>query len=126
MTPCQGRRTIAGGSWVIRSIQNSLRRSRCSRRSRSTTSTRRGSSIASAGSSSGGCLSAAVALLARDRGGPRICFQLLNSPVLDDRLETVSMTAFTDTPVWDRQAAVVSWRHYLGDRREEEVPYYAA
>ena len=34
------------------------------------------------------------------------------------------MTAFTDTPVWDRQSAVLSWRHYLGDR--DDVPYYAA
>jgi acetyl esterase/lipase len=81
--------------------------------------------VAVAGSSSGACLAAALALLARDRGGPHVCFQLLNSPVLDDRLQTPSMTAFTDTPVWDRQSALVSWRHYLGAQREE-VPYYAA
>jgi acetyl esterase/lipase len=80
--------------------------------------------VAVAGSSSGACLAAALALLARDRGTPQVCFQLLNAPVLDDRLETPSMTAFTDTPVWDRQSAFLSWRHYLGDR--EEVPYYAA
>jgi acetyl esterase/lipase len=81
--------------------------------------------IAVAGSSSGACLAAALALLARDRGGPQLCFQLLNAPVLDDRLETASMTAFTDTPVWDRRSAQVSWRHYLGEA-EDEVPYYAA
>jgi acetyl esterase/lipase len=81
--------------------------------------------VAVAGSSSGACLAAALALLARDRGGPIICFQLLNAPVLDDRLDTPSMTAFTDTPVWDRQSAFLSWRHYLGEERDE-VPYYAA
>jgi len=81
--------------------------------------------VAVAGSSSGACLAAALALLARDRGGPRICFQLLNSPVLDDRLETLSMTTFTDTPVWDRQSAFLSWRHYLGAERVD-IPGYAA
>src|SRR5262249_8261625 len=81
--------------------------------------------IAVVGSSSGGCLAAALSLLARDRGGPHICFQLLNAPVLDDRLGTQSLTAFTDTPVWDRRSAVLSWRHYLGETREN-VPAYAA
>jgi acetyl esterase len=80
--------------------------------------------IAVAGSSSGACLGAALTLLARDHSGPRICFQMLNAPVLDDRLETPSMTAFTDTPVWDRHSAFLSWRHYLGER--EDVPSYAA
>jgi acetyl esterase/lipase len=81
--------------------------------------------VAVAGSSSGACLAAALTLLARDRGGPHLCFQLLNAPVLDDRLETPSMTVFTDTPVWDRQSAFLSWRHYLGED-PGEVPYYAA
>ena len=83
------------------------------------------SRVAVAGSSAGGCLAAAVSLLARDRGGPAICFQMLNSPVLDDRLETPSMNEFTNTPVWDRQSALISWQHYLG-RQRENVPYYAA
>jgi acetyl esterase/lipase len=70
--------------------------------------------IAVAGQSAGGGLAAATALLARDRGGPPICFQLLEIPELDDRLETPSMRAFTDTPLWNRPNAVWSWRHYLG------------
>jgi acetyl esterase len=80
--------------------------------------------LAVAGSSSGACLAAAVALLVRDRGGPPLCFQLLNAPVLDDRLETPSMKEFTDTPVWDRRSAMLSWRYYLGE--QDEIPYYAA
>ena len=43
------------------------------------------------GASAGGGLSAAVALLARDLGGPALCFQMLQIPELDDRLETPSM-----------------------------------
>jgi acetyl esterase/lipase len=82
--------------------------------------------VAVAGSSSGACLAAALALLSRDRGGPHLCFQLLNAPVLDDRLDTPSMTEFTDTPVWDRQSALLSWRHYLGEGPRDDIPYYAA
>lgn len=81
--------------------------------------------IAVIGSSAGGGLAAGLALLARDHGGPSPCFQLLNMPVLDDRLDTPSMLAFTDTPVWNRGSAVLSWEYYLGEDRQD-VPYYAA
>ncbi len=71
--------------------------------------------IAIAGQSAGGGLAAATALMARDRGGPTLCFQLLEIPELDDRLDTVSMTEFVDTPLWNRPNAVRSWSWYLGD-----------
>ena len=82
--------------------------------------------IAVAGQSAGGGLAAATALLARDRGGPALCFQLLEIPELDDRLETPSMVAFDDTPLWNRPNAVWSWRHYLGPDHSGEVSPYAA
>lgn len=82
--------------------------------------------IAVAGQSAGGGLAAATALLARDRGGPPICFQLLEIPELDDRLETESMRAFVDTPLWNRPNAEWSWRHYLGPDHSGEVSPYAA
>jgi acetyl esterase/lipase len=82
--------------------------------------------IAIAGQSAGGGLAAATALLARDRGGPQLCFQLLEIPELDDRLDTPSMRAFTDTPLWNRPNAVWSWRHYLGADAEDPVSPYAA
>ena len=82
--------------------------------------------IAVGGESAGGGLSAAVALLARDRGGPALCFQLLGIPELDDRLETPSMTAFTDTPLWNRPAAVISWKYYLGESASGLDIKYAA
>ena len=81
--------------------------------------------IALMGASAGGGLAAAVALLARDRGGPGVCFQLLGIPELDDRLDTPSMRAFIDTPLWNRPNAVISWRYYLGDA-DREVSAYAA
>jgi acetyl esterase/lipase len=81
--------------------------------------------IGVAGASAGGALAAGVALLARDRRGPLLCFQMLNQPVLDDRLETASMRRFVDTPVWHATSAALSWGYYLG-HSAGEVPYYAA
>ena len=81
------------------------------------------------GSSAGGGLAAAVALLARDRGGPALCFQYLGIPELDDRLGTPSMTEYTDTPIWSRPKAEVSWDFYLGGpgvRGTADVSQYAA
>jgi acetyl esterase/lipase len=80
-----------------------------------------------AGESAGGGLSAAIALLARDRGGPALCFQYLGIPELDDRLETPSMRAYVDTPVWNRPNAVYSWTSYLGaEPGGADVSPYAA
>jgi acetyl esterase/lipase len=78
------------------------------------------------GGSAGGGLAAGVALLARDRSGPQLCYQVLNIPELDDRLETPSMKQFTDTPLWNRGNAIMSWRNYLGDALGGDVSYYAA
>jgi acetyl esterase len=80
--------------------------------------------IAAAGDSAGGNLATALALLTRDRGGPPLRFQFLDVPVTDDRLATPSMRAFTDTPMWNRPDAVLSWRYYLGG--DGIAPPYAA
>ncbi|HEY2060651.1 MAG TPA: alpha/beta hydrolase [Amycolatopsis sp.] len=80
------------------------------------------------GVSAGGGLCAALALLARDRGGPAIAFQFLGVPEIDDRLETPSMRKFVDTPLWNRPRAEFSWDSYLGPgvRGTEGVPVHAA
>jgi acetyl esterase len=81
------------------------------------------------GDSAGGCMTAALALLCRDRGGPAMCFQFLESPVLDDRMQTPSMSTFHDTPQLDRSNAEAIWTHYLpADVRpgSAEVSQYAA
>jgi len=83
--------------------------------------------IALVGTSAGGGLSAATALLARDRNGPPVCFQMLHIPELDDRLDTPSMRIFVDSPVWNRPLAVKSWQYYLGELAgTDDVPIYAA
>ncbi|MFF9404717.1 alpha/beta hydrolase [Streptomyces anandii] len=83
--------------------------------------------VAVHGTSAGGGLSAAVALMARDRGGPALAFQYLELPELDDRQDSLSMRRLTDTPGWNAPNARTSWRHYLGERAGgDDVPVYAA
>jgi len=83
--------------------------------------------VAVMGASAGGGLSAATALLARDLGGPPLCFQMLQIPELDDRLETPSMQQFVDSPLWNRPLAAQSWKAYLGELwGSPDVPALAA
>ena len=83
--------------------------------------------VAVMGASAGGGLAAATALLARDLGGPPLCFQMLQIPELDDRLETPSMQQFVDSPLWNRPLAVQSWKAYLGELwGSDDVPAHAA
>ncbi|NUU19958.1 MAG: alpha/beta hydrolase [Streptomycetaceae bacterium] len=79
--------------------------------------------IAVGGHSAGAGLAASLALLARDRQGPPICFQLLNEPGLDDRQQTWSQRNFTDTPWHDRGTLTAAWGHYLGS--QPATPYAA-
>ncbi|MEV0620320.1 alpha/beta hydrolase [Nonomuraea sp. NPDC050404] len=79
------------------------------------------------GASAGGGLAAATALLARDRGGPELAFQLLICPMLDDRNITPSSHEFTEAVVWNRKANLFGWTALLGDRAgADDVPPYAA
>jgi acetyl esterase len=76
------------------------------------------------GASSGGNLAAATALLARDRGGPPVAFQLLVYPTLDDRRLTASQQ-FVGTPMVDGRDCERCWDYYLGPDRVDIPPYAA-
>jgi acetyl esterase/lipase len=79
------------------------------------------------GGSAGGGLAAGTALLARDRGGPRLLGQLLQCPMLDDRDLTESSRQCEGHGVWDRQQNLAAWNAVLGDRRgTEDVDPYSA
>lgn len=78
------------------------------------------------GVSAGAGLTAAVCLAVRDKGGPPVRFQLLDIPMLDDRLSTPSMRAFHDTPIWTRDKALQGWSAYLGPNHDGPTPAYAA
>ncbi|MFL6118514.1 alpha/beta hydrolase [Actinophytocola sp.] len=83
--------------------------------------------IALYGTSAGGCLAAAVALLARDRGGPAIAHQMLVSPMLDDLSSTPSTVVNTGFGAWSREANIQSWQAWLGqDFGTDRISPYAA
>jgi acetyl esterase/lipase len=78
------------------------------------------------GVSAGGGLAAALVLLVRDRGEWQINFQILESPMLDDRQQTLS-SQLEGLPVWSRDANEFGWRSYLGPLYgSSELPIYAA
>lgn len=80
-----------------------------------------------AGASAGGGLSAAVALLARDRGGPALAGQMLLCPMIDDRNDTPSAVQMAGRGVWDHTANDTGWTALLGaDRGGPDVSPYAA
>ncbi|GHE56068.1 alpha/beta hydrolase [Streptomyces capitiformicae] len=80
-----------------------------------------------AGDSAGGGLAAALALMARDRRGPRPIGQLLSCPMLDDRNDTPSAHQMAGLGIWDRQANETGWSALLGEARgTADVSPYAA
>jgi acetyl esterase/lipase len=83
--------------------------------------------IVIAGGSAGGGLAAALALLARDRGGPALAGQVLLCPMLDDRNDSLSAQQMAGLGVWDRTANDTGWTALLGEARGgPDVSPYAA
>jgi acetyl esterase/lipase len=79
------------------------------------------------GSSAGGGLAAAMALLARQRGGPAIMAQLLDAPMIDDRNDTPSARQYDQRGVWDRNNNATAWAALLGDAAgSDQVDWSAA
>ncbi len=79
--------------------------------------------LAIVGGSAGGGLAIATALMARDQEFPKLCFQMANYPMIDDRNETPSSKEITDVGIWDREANLEAWDWYLGGKPADE---YAA
>lgn len=82
--------------------------------------------IAVFGESAGGGLATAVALKSRDNNGPKLCFQVLMYPMLDDTNTTSSSLEMNDMRVWNRTSNVNAWNKYLGTSDRENVSQYAA
>jgi len=79
------------------------------------------------GCSAGGGLAAGLSMLARDRGGPALRYQMLIYPMLDDRNTTMSSREIVDLGVWDRQANLEAWELFLGsDFNSDQVSPYVA
>jgi acetyl esterase len=72
-----------------------------------------GSKVAVGGDSAGGNLAAVVALMARDRGGVQIGFQLLLYPAVDALANTGSLARNADGYLLTRDAMVWFYDHYI-------------
>lgn len=81
------------------------------------------SRLAIGGDSAGGNLSAVVALMARDRGGPAVRFQLLVYPVTDASYDTASYRDNADGYLLTRDSMVWFWNHYLRNDADRANPY---
>ena len=78
--------------------------------------------IAVGGASAGGNLAAAVSLVARDRGGPKIAFQLLTVPVTELSSKAESHREFADG--YGLSAADMTWfgLHYVRTPADADDP----
>jgi acetyl esterase/lipase len=74
-----------------------------------------GSRLAVAGESVGGNMTAAVTLLAKERGGPAIRYQALLYPVTNAAIDTDTYEQFADGPWLTRKAMQWFWDAYLPD-----------
>lgn len=79
--------------------------------------------ISVGGFSAGGGLAAAVALMARDRSGPAIVLQALESPMLDLRLLSDSMAELGQGHVLTRAALAEAVGFYLPTPAQVSEPY---
>lgn len=81
------------------------------------------SRIAVGGDSAGGNLAAVACLMARDRGGPPLAFQLLVYPLTDYDDNRPSMEEFAEGPLLTRAGIHYFWKHYVSSAEEGRHPY---
>jgi acetyl esterase len=80
--------------------------------------------IAVGGDSAGGTLATVVALMARDRGGPKLVYQLLIYPVTDYYLPgTLSYVENADGYFLTRDLMIWFWNQYLQSEADAKHPY---
>lgn len=81
--------------------------------------------IAVGGDSAGGNLAAVVALMARDRGGPHLVFQLLIYPATDTSCDTVSCRVNGEGYFLTLEMMRWFWNHYLSSEADRGNAYAA-
>jgi acetyl esterase len=78
--------------------------------------------LAVAGDSVGGNMAAAITLMAKQRRGPKIAFQVLFYPVTDAGFDTSSYLRFADGPWLTKRAMEWFWDAYLPDPAARNQP----
>jgi acetyl esterase len=79
--------------------------------------------IAVGGDSAGGNLAAVVTLMARDKGGPPLVYQVLIYPVLDATCSSASYQENSDGTLLDRETMRWFFNHYLTQETDLKNPY---
>jgi len=82
-----------------------------------------GSRIAVAGNSVGGDMTAALALMAKDRGGPKITYQVLLIPATDASVDTASYRAYGADRFLSTGFMKYGWDLYAPDAKLRDNPY---
>jgi acetyl esterase len=80
-----------------------------------------GSRIAVVGDGSGGNIAAAITLLCKERGGPRIRFQVLFYPVTGANCETASYRIFEKGPWLTKRAMERYWAAYIPNKADRQI-----
>jgi acetyl esterase/lipase len=80
------------------------------------------SRIAVAGDGAGGNIATVVALMAKERGGPSISFQVLFYPVTDANFDTPSYHLFATDHFLTREGMKWFWNNYLPDEEARKQP----
>ena len=82
-----------------------------------------GNRIAIAGNSVGGNLTAALTLIAKDRNGPKIAYQVLFIPATDASVDTTSYHEFATGRFLPRAFMKYGWDLYAPDEKIRNNPY---
>jgi acetyl esterase/lipase len=82
-----------------------------------------GSRIAIAGNSVGGDMTAALTLMAKDRSGPKIAYQVLMIPATDASVDTASYHEFGTGRFLSRDFMKYGWDLYAPDEKTRNNPY---
>lgn len=82
-----------------------------------------GSRIAVAGNSVGGDMTAALTLMAKDRNGPKIAYQVLFIPATDASVDTASYHEFGTGRFLTRAFMKYGWDLYAPDEKMRDNPY---
>ena len=84
-----------------------------------------GSRMVVAGNSVGGDMATVLAMMAKDRGGPKIRFQVLLIPATDTNFETESYRKFDTGRFLARAFMQFGWNIYAPDAKTRKEPYAA-
>ena len=106
--PTQLEEIYAAAKWVVsKGLENGLD----------------GSRMAVAGNSVGGNMSAALAMMAKDRNGPKIALQVLMVPATDANVDTASYHEFASGFFLARAFMKFGWDIYVPAKRTRDMPY---